>query len=116
MTPDRPPGDADEAEIRATVERYADGLKASGAIESAAAERAFRAVERHRLLETFYYRDTERRQTVEHDPARPRRDHLSLIYADTALVTRHIDGMPASSTSQSSLVAAMLELLELARA
>jgi protein-L-isoaspartate(D-aspartate) O-methyltransferase len=95
------------------VQRYADGLKAAGAIESAAVERAFRTVERHRLLETFYYRDAERRQTVEHDPARPRRDHLALIYADTALATRHIDGMPASSTSQASLVATMLQLLEL---
>jgi protein-L-isoaspartate(D-aspartate) O-methyltransferase len=116
VTPERDPADqapADQEEIRATVQRYADGLKAAGAIESAAVERAFRAVERHRLLETFYYRDTERRQAVEHDPARPRRDHLALIYADTALATRHIGGMPASSTSQPSLMAKMLELLEL---
>ena len=95
------------------MQRYADALKAAGAIESAAVEQAFRAVERHRLLETFYYRDAERRQTVEHDPARPRRDHLALIYADNALATRHIGGMPASSTSQPSLMAKMLELLEL---
>jgi protein-L-isoaspartate(D-aspartate) O-methyltransferase len=110
------PGDvgyADEAEIRATVERYADGLKASGAIGSAAVERAFRTVERHRLLETFYYRDATSRRTVEHDPAHPHRNHLALIYADTALATRHIGGMPASSTSQASLVARMLELLDL---
>jgi protein-L-isoaspartate(D-aspartate) O-methyltransferase len=104
---------ADEAEVRATIERYVDRLKADGAIGPAAVERAFRAVERHRLLETFYYRDAESRRTVEHDPGRPRRDHLALIYADTALATRHIGGMPASSTSQASLVAKMLELLEL---
>ena len=116
MTPEKGPADqapADQEEIRATVQRYADGLKAAGAIESAAVERAFRTVERHRLLETFYYRDAERRQTVEHHPARPRRDHLAVIYADTALATRHIGGMPASSTSQPSLMAKMLELLEL---
>jgi protein-L-isoaspartate(D-aspartate) O-methyltransferase len=111
MTPGQ--GYADEAEIRATVERYADELKASGAIGSAAVERAFRTVERHRLLETFYYRDADSRRTVEHDPAHPRRDHLALIYADTALATRYIGGMPASSTSQASLVARMLELLDL---
>ena len=106
-------GYADEAEIRAAVERYADQLKASGAIGSAAAERAFRTVERHRLLETFYYRDAESFRTIQHDPAHPRRDHLALIYADTALATRRIGGMPASSTSQASLVARMLELLDL---
>ena len=95
------------------VERYVDELKAAGAIGPAAVERAFRTVERHRLLETFYHRDAGGRRTVEHDPGHPRRDHLALIYADTALATRHFGGMPTSSTSQASLVAKMLELLEL---
>ena len=107
------PGYADQAEIRATLERYVDELKAAGAIGPAAVERAFRTVQRHRLLETFYYRDGGDFRTVEHDPGRPRRDHLALIYADTALATRRIGGMPASSTSQASLVAKMLELLDL---
>jgi protein-L-isoaspartate(D-aspartate) O-methyltransferase len=107
------PGYADEAEIRAILERYVDELKAAGAIGSATVERAFRAVQRHRLLETFYHRDADGRRTVEHDPGHPRQDHLALIYADTALATRHIGGMPASSTSQASLVAKMLELLDL---
>jgi protein-L-isoaspartate(D-aspartate) O-methyltransferase len=106
-------GYAGEAEIRALVERFADELKATGAIKSAAVEQAFRTVERHRLLETFYHRVAERFRTVEHDPGHPRREHLALIYADTALATRHIDGIPASSTSQASLVARMLELLDL---
>jgi protein-L-isoaspartate(D-aspartate) O-methyltransferase len=101
-------------EIRATVERYTDELKAVGAIDSAAVERAFRAVERHRLIETFYHRSAEGVMTkAEHDPGQPRRDHLRLVYADTALVTRLIDKIPASSTSQASLVARMLELLDL---
>ena len=107
------PGYADEAEIRAMVNWYVDELKAAGAIGPAAVERAFRTVQRHRLLETFYYRDGGDFRTVEHDPGRPRRDHLALIYADTVLATRHIDGRPASSTSQASLVARMLELLDL---
>jgi protein-L-isoaspartate(D-aspartate) O-methyltransferase len=114
MTPEQP-GYADEAEIRVTVERYVDQLKAAGAIGSAAVERAFRAVERHRLLETFYQRDADGWKTLEHDPGHPRRDHLALIYADTALATRRIDGLPASSTSQASLVARMLELLDLSQ-
>jgi protein-L-isoaspartate(D-aspartate) O-methyltransferase len=112
MTPEHP-GYADQAEIRATLERYVDELKAAGAIGLAAVERAFRTVQRHRLLETFYHRDGGSFRTVEHDPGQPRRDHLALIYADTALATRHIGGMPASSTSQASLVAKMLELLDL---
>ncbi|HLN69514.1 MAG TPA: methyltransferase domain-containing protein [Streptosporangiaceae bacterium] len=106
-------GRADETELRAMVDRYASELKAAGAIESAAVERAFRTVERHRLLETFHHRGAEGTRTLEHDPGHPRRDHLALIYADTVLATRHIDGRPASSTSQASLVARMLELLDL---
>jgi protein-L-isoaspartate(D-aspartate) O-methyltransferase len=106
-------GCADEAEIRVMVERYADGLKSAGAIESPTVERAFRTVPRHRMLETFYHRGAGGWRTLEHDPGHPRRDHLALIYADTVLAARHIDGLPASSTSQASLVAKMLELLDL---
>jgi protein-L-isoaspartate(D-aspartate) O-methyltransferase len=115
VTPDQQPGYADGAEIRAMIDRYADGLKAAGAIKSAAVERAFRTVERHRLLETFYYRGGEGFVTLRHDPGRPQRDHLALIYADTALVTRQVGELPASSTSQASLVARMLELLDFSR-
>jgi len=104
---------ADEAEVRERIERYVDELRAAGAIRSPRVERAFRTVPRHRLLETFYHRGAEGRVTVHHDPGHPRRDHLELIYADTALATRHIGGLPASSTSQASLVARMLELLDL---
>ena len=85
-------GRADETELRALVDRYTSELKAAGAIESAAVERAFRTVERHRLLETFYHRGAGGTRTLEHDPGHPRRDHLALIYADTVLATRHIDG------------------------
>lgn len=107
------PARLDEAGIRSMIEDYVDGLKSAGAIGSPVVERAFRTVERHRLLETFHYRGADGRITVEADPRDPRRDHLELIYADTALVTRHIGGLPASSTSQASLVARMLELLDL---
>jgi protein-L-isoaspartate(D-aspartate) O-methyltransferase len=104
---------ADEADVSERIARYADELRAAGAIRSPQVERAFRTVQRHRMLETFYYRDAGGRVTVDHDPGRLRRDHLELIYADTALATRYIDGRPASSTSQASLVARMLELLDL---
>jgi protein-L-isoaspartate(D-aspartate) O-methyltransferase len=114
------PGDsgmtpADQADVQQLVERYVQQLKTEGAIRSPAVERAFRSVERHRLLETFYHRPVEAPDfaPVQHDPEHPCPEHLELIYADTALATRLVDGMPASSTSQPSLVAQMLELLDL---
>ena len=82
-------GVADEAEIRAVIERYVAELKATGSVRTPAVERAFRTVPRHRLLETFYHRSAEGVMTrLAHDPGQPRRDHLALVYADTALVTR----------------------------
>jgi protein-L-isoaspartate(D-aspartate) O-methyltransferase len=95
------------------IDGYVQALMATGAIRSACVERAFRSVQRHRLVETFYYRGEQGRVTVRHDPDRPRREDLEVIYADTALATRHVGGMPASSSSAPSLVAEMLELLEL---
>jgi protein-L-isoaspartate(D-aspartate) O-methyltransferase len=119
------PGDpgttaTDQAEVRRLIGRYVDQLKAAGAIRSPAVERAFRTVPRHRLLETFYHRplDAPDFAVIHHDPERPRPEHLQLVYANTALATRVVERfgarMPASSTSQPSLVAAMLELLDLA--
>jgi protein-L-isoaspartate O-methyltransferase len=114
------PGDsgmtpADQADVQQFVERYVQQLKTEGAIRSPAVERAFRTVERHRLLQTFYRRPLEAPDfaLVHHDPEHPHPEHLELIYADAALATRLVDGMPASSTSQPSLVAEMLELLDL---
>ncbi len=101
------------ADIRFLVERYVGELAAAGVIRSPEVERAFRKVQRHRLLETFYYRDEAAFRTVDHDPEAPRRADLELIYAASALVTRQADGMPTSSTSLPALVAQMLELLEL---
>jgi protein-L-isoaspartate(D-aspartate) O-methyltransferase len=108
-----------QAHLRQLIDRYADQLKANGAIHSPAVERAFRTVPRHRLLETFFHRplDAADFTTVHHDPVRPRPEDLELIYSDTALGTRLVERfgarLPASSTSQPSLVASMLELLNL---
>jgi protein-L-isoaspartate(D-aspartate) O-methyltransferase len=106
---------ADQADVQQLVDRYVHQLKMEGAIRSPAVERAFRTVQRHRLLETFYHRPLQAPDfaPVHHDPEHPTPEHLELIYADTALATRLMDGMPASSTSQPSLVAQMLELLDL---
>src|SRR5579872_6585266 len=81
---------SDEAGPRSFIERYVRELMAAKAIRSPEVERAFRAVERHRLLETFYMRAAGGRglSAVHHDPASPRREQLELIYCDDALVTR----------------------------
>jgi protein-L-isoaspartate(D-aspartate) O-methyltransferase len=90
-----PPGDpgltaTGQAHLRQLIDRYADRLKANGAIRSPAVERAFRTVPRHRLLETFFHRPVDAADftAVHHDPARPRPEDLELIYSDTALGTR----------------------------
>jgi protein-L-isoaspartate(D-aspartate) O-methyltransferase len=109
-----------QAQVRQLIDRYADRLKAEAAIRSPAVERAVRTVPRHRLLETFFHRpiDAADFTEVHHDPAHPRPQDLELIYSDTALGTRLVERfgarLPASSTSQPSLVADMLELLEVA--
>lgn len=86
-----------------------------GALTSPAVEVAFRTVARHRLLEGFYLLDPGGKppRYVEFDADRPDPDLLARIYSDTALVTRWEQGWPRSSTSQPSLMARMLELLEL---
>ncbi len=105
-------------EIPELIERYVDELKERGTLKSEAVERAFRRVERHRLLEWFYLEDEEgefeyageRWIKRDFNPQDPDPELLKLIYSDTALLTR-LD--PPSSTSQPTLVAQMLELLEL---
>jgi protein-L-isoaspartate(D-aspartate) O-methyltransferase len=103
---------ATEPGTQAYIDRLVNELKATGAIRSAAVERAFRTVPRHRLIESFSYYDGTGPVAIDHDPRRPKSEHLELIYADDALATRHEGGMPASSTSQPSMMAEALELLD----
>lgn len=56
---------------------------------------------------------TSRLVIVEHDPEDPTPRALEIIYSDHALVTKVLEGGPASSTSQPTFIAQMLELLEL---
>ena len=90
--------------IRQLVDDYVNALKASAAIRTPAVERAFRRVERHRLVETFYQWDAKSQggTPVHHDPEHSAPEHLEIIYSDTALGTRFVAGMPASSSSQPS--------------
>lgn len=103
--------------IHTLLDQYVDELKARGCIRSVAVERAFRTVERHRLVERFYRTDdwgAEPPVPVDVDPSDPDPLVLELIYSDRALVTRVQEGrVPTSSTSQPCLVALMLEALAL---
>lgn len=102
-------------EVAAHRDWLVEELKAAGAISSAAVEAAFREVPRHRLLETFYVMQpgSAHPRRVDHDPGDTDHDDLAQIYADVALGTRLDEGWPTSSMSQPSLVARMLELLDL---
>jgi protein-L-isoaspartate(D-aspartate) O-methyltransferase len=103
-----------EADARFLVEGYVAELKAGNFIQSPAVERALRKVHRHRFLQTFYRPPGPMGgPPIHHDPDRPLREHLELIYSDTALGTRFVNGAPTSSTSQPSIVTTMLELLDL---
>jgi len=94
---------------------YVQELIHQGAIRSAPVERAFRAVERDRFLRSIYrYLPQEGTwECITHSPENPDLKTLQLIYSDRSLVTLVRDGRPVSSTSQPSLVAQMLEALEL---
>lgn len=100
------------------IANYVDELKEKGAIRTEPVARAFRKVERHRLLEWLYLEDEKgeleyagkRWSKRAFDPQNLEPELLRIIYSDEVLPTR-LD--PPSSSSQPALVAQMLELLEL---
>src|SRR5919108_4647080 len=95
------------ANLAGLMDQYVQTLKALGAIESAAVERAFRRVPRHLLIPRVYTGRREQPEFTEIDPSNP--EHLAMIYTDQALL---IHWPEPSSSSQPSLMAQMLELLE----
>lgn len=95
-----------------------DELVSRGAITSEAVERAMRAVARHKLLRDVWIPSRASSgtldmsaHTVEEDE--PSDELVSQIYRDIPIITKMSDGRARSSTSQPSLVAQMLELLDL---
>src|SRR5438094_1869192 len=94
-------------DIARLVDQYVMALKEAGAIRSAAVEAAFRRVPRHQLIERIYQGRVD--DIVEIDPSNPA--HLAMICSNRAFTTRC---WPApSSTTLPSLMALMLDLLEL---
>ena len=87
---------------------FIDMLRVAGGLKSAAVEAAFRAVPRHLFIER-YYAGGKRPRLIHLDPRRPTRHQLQKIYFDSPLLSHR---NPPSSTSQPSLVAGMLEALD----
>jgi protein-L-isoaspartate(D-aspartate) O-methyltransferase len=96
-----------------------DRLITEGALWSAPLIAAFRATPRHRFLDRVfqYHRKTNRwQEIITRDPGR---EELRLVYSDRALITRlsspvgNDPAVPISSSSQPSLMAQMLEDLQL---
>jgi len=71
--------------------RLVDALRASGRLRTAAVEQAFRAVPRHLFLPGLA---------------------VSQAYADEAVAVQHVDGVATSTASQPSMMAIMLEQLD----
>ncbi|MDE2919300.1 MAG: methyltransferase domain-containing protein [Chloroflexota bacterium] len=92
---------------------YVDDLVERGQARTAGVERAFRAVPRHWFVERFWVRGREYACEVEGNDWSA--EALELVYSDEALITRRDDDRsPTSSASQPSVVAMMLEALDLA--
>src|SRR5712692_11171534 len=82
-------GDANTVRLQ---HELVDQLRAAGTIVSPAVESAFRTVPRHLFL-----------------PGVPVED----VYRDAAVTTKRVDGVALSSSSQPSIMATMLEQLDL---
>jgi protein-L-isoaspartate(D-aspartate) O-methyltransferase len=82
----------DEADAQARNEALIGRLKRQGTLTSAAVEAAFRALPRHRFL-----------------PDLP----LDVVYQDDAIITKRAEGRTISSSSQPTMMAIMLEQLDL---
>ncbi len=90
---------------------YADSLREAGAIRTHAVHAAFAAVPRHRFLPHFRYRADEYALDTSQDPPS---DVLDIVYANNSLLTHTgRDGEPTSSSSAPSIMARMLEALDL---
>ena len=91
---------------------YVDDLLARGQVRTAGVERALRAVGRHWFVERFWAGGREYDCDVEGGDGWE--EALGVVYSDEALITRRDDdGQPTSSASQPSVVAMMLEALDL---
>ena len=98
--------------VEGLIRSYVDDLVARGQVRTAGVERALRAVGRHWFVERFWVGGREYDCDVEAGDGWA--EALGVVYSDEALITRRDDeGKPTSSASQPSVVAMMLEALDL---
>jgi protein-L-isoaspartate(D-aspartate) O-methyltransferase len=97
--------------LGARLAKFASSLRQAGAIRSDTVENAFANVARHRCVPLFHY--GAKIINVRQDEV-PSGDVLDLIYSHQALLTSTgRDGDPPSSSSAPTLMARMLEALDL---
>lgn len=96
---------------------YIDSIISDPTSLSESIRDALLSVRRHRFLDGWFQLDIVNRrpnyQYISFDRNAPSMDKLSIIYSDQALVTAHDQIFPTSSTSQPSLIARMLQLIDL---
>ncbi len=98
--------------VEGLVGGYVDGLVGRGVVRLVGVERAFRGVPRHWFVERFWVGGREYACWVEGDDGWV--EALGVVYSDEALITRRdAEENPTSSASQPSVVAMMLEALDL---
>ncbi|MBV9011511.1 MAG: hypothetical protein JO272_05575 [Pseudonocardiales bacterium] len=98
-------------QIAERLTAYAEELRAAGAIRTDPVQAAFASVPRHRFLPHFRYRAGD--YTLD-TTSEPPGEVLDIVYANNALLTHTGgDGNPTSSSSAPSIMAKMLEALEL---
>lgn len=100
-------------ELSHDVEALLHLLREKGALVSPNVESAFCHVHRHRFIEDFYLPESGTLQVIKYDPESPLLENLKLIYSNRSLITSFDGSKASSSTSQPSLMARMLERLDL---
>ncbi|MGD1953288.1 MAG: methyltransferase domain-containing protein [Leptolyngbyaceae cyanobacterium] len=98
--------------ISSYVEGLIEDLISKGAIKTAAVEAAFRSVQRHLFLESFRLPGANKQGLVIVSDEMEQ-ETWKTIYSDRSLVTRFKKTAASSSSSEPSLMARMLEQLEL---
>jgi protein-L-isoaspartate(D-aspartate) O-methyltransferase len=89
-------------------------LQASGVIQTACVAHAFQSVPREIFIERFYEPDGRGWKSIE--KTLPEEQWLDRVYQDVALTTAlNVHSLPNSSSSQPSIMAEMLEALDIQR-
>lgn len=107
-----------DATVESLKRRFVARLRSSGAIRSSRVEQAFLKVDRHIFVTSYYERREDgswSRVSIDEKHSALAVEELSRIYSNRSIVTRvSPNGQATSSSSQPSLMAEMLELLDVA--